>query len=114
MDMPGFSRSEQLRLAFLVRAHRRRFPLDVLATYPGEEAPVLVQMAILLRLAVVLRRNRSTEAPPLFQCDARGRELRLHFPSGFLREHPLTALDLSEEAASLKQAGYALAFTDDV
>ena len=114
MDMPGFSRSEQLRLAFLVRAHRRRFPLDVLATYPSEEAPVLVQMAILLRLAVVLRRNRSTEAPPLFQCDARGRELRLHFPSGFLREHPLTALDLSEEAASLKQAGYALAFTDDV
>lgn len=112
MDMPGFSRSEQQRLAFLVRAHRRKFPLDVLAAYPSDEVHALTQLAMLLRLAIVLRRNRSPEAPPLIQCDASGLQLRLYFPAGFLQEHPLTALDLSEEAASLKQAGYSLSFSE--
>ena len=112
MDMPGFSRSEQQRLAFLVRAHRRKFPLAVLAGYPNDELRALTQLAVLLRLAVVLRRNRSPEAPPLIHCDARDQQLRLSFPTGFLRDHPLTALDLSEEAAYLKQTGHQLTFAE--
>ncbi len=108
MDMPGFSRSEQQRLAFLVRAHRRKFPLEGLATFPPGQATELCKLAILLRIAVVLRRNRSREAPPLIQADVRGSTLRLVFPRGFLQSHPLTALDLREEATNLQSTPYSL------
>jgi exopolyphosphatase/guanosine-5'-triphosphate,3'-diphosphate pyrophosphatase len=113
MDMPGFSRSEQQRLAFLVRAHRRKFPLDLLAAFPPAQAAELCKLAVLLRVAIVLRRNRSREAPPLIQADARGNTLRLVFPRGFLSSHPLTALDLREEATYLQPTGYALQFGEE-
>lgn len=113
MDMPGFSRSEQQRLAFVVRAHRRKFPLDLLAAFPPAQAAELCKLAVLLRIAVVLRRNRSREAPPLIQADARGDTLRLVFPRGFLQSHPLTALDLKEEAAYLQPTAFALLFGEE-
>jgi exopolyphosphatase/guanosine-5'-triphosphate,3'-diphosphate pyrophosphatase len=64
-------------------------------------------------VAIVLRRNRSREAPPLIQADARGNALRLVFPRGFLSSHPLTALDLREEATYLQPTGYALQFGEE-
>lgn len=112
MDMPGFSRSEQQRLAFLVRAHRRKFPIEMLTGHTDEQRNILMRLAIILRLAVVLRRNRSPDAPPLIHMQAQAHSLRLLFPPGFLHDHPLTALDLREEAAFLKQTGYALSFAE--
>ena len=113
MDMPGFSRSEQQRLAFLVRAHRRKFPTEGLGAFPPGQAAELCKLAILLRIAVVLRRNRSREAPPLIQADVRGTTLRLVFPRGFLQTHPLTALDLREEATYLQSTPYSLIIGED-
>ena len=104
------SRSEQQRLSFLVRAHRRKFPVEALAAFPPADAASLCKLAILLRVAVVLRRNRSREAPPLIQGDVRDNRLRLEFPRGFLQAHPLTALDLREEAVYLQATQFRLAF----
>ena len=98
MDMPGFSRSEQRRLAALVRAHRRKFPLD-----DARQSPRLAALCVLLRLAVVLHRGRATAPLPPFsiQVDANRAEVRLVFPAKWLRDHPLTKLDLEQEAAWL-------------
>ena len=104
MDMPGFSRSDQAGLATLVRNHRRKL---VIESY-DEHNPTLLRLTILLRLAAVLHRNRSHAALPHVEASIQKDKLTLNFPSGWLDAHPLTVLDLENEAAFLAQAGIRL------
>ena len=95
MDLPGFSRSEQHSLAAIVRAHRRKFPVDDL-----RGTPELIALCVLLRLAVVLHRSRTEDPLPAFSVavSRRGEWIRLTFPGKWLANHPLTKLDLDQEA----------------
>lgn len=98
MDLPGFSRSEQHHLSIIVRGHRRKFPIDEF-----RHAPQMVALCVLLRLATVLHRARSDQVLPRFSVVAKGGlapggEIRLAFPRKWLSEHPLTKLDLEQEA----------------
>ena len=98
MDLPGFSRSEQHNLSMIVRGHRRKFPVD-----EYRHAPRLLALGVLLRLAVVLHRGRSDHVLPTFSVVAKGEpgpggEINLKFPRKWLSEHPLTQLDLEQEA----------------
>ena len=56
---------------------------------------------MLLRLAVVLRRSRSEEALPSFSIGVDDGEIKLVFPGQWLENHPLTQLDLEQEAEYL-------------
>jgi exopolyphosphatase/guanosine-5'-triphosphate,3'-diphosphate pyrophosphatase len=103
MDMPGFSRSDQQDLAVLVRAHRRKFPIDEV-----EFTDQIKRLAVLLRLSVVLHRSRTSHALPHVDLQVVGNEIRLIFPKGWLRSNPLTELDLAQEAQYLKAIGYEL------
>ena len=95
MDLPGFSRSEQRHLSAIVRAHRRKFPTD-----DPRQSPRLLAVCALLRIAVVLHRARTpTPLPPFsVRIDASRGEIKLVFPGNWLRDHPLTGLDLEQEA----------------
>ena len=104
MDLPGFSRSEQHDLAALVRTHRRKFPTAELAASPG-----LTALAVLLRLAVVLHRSRDATPLPAFSLKASRAEVALAFPAKWLAAHPLTNLDLQQEAAYLSMLPLELA-----
>jgi exopolyphosphatase/guanosine-5'-triphosphate,3'-diphosphate pyrophosphatase len=101
-DMPGFSRDGKALLAALVGAHRRKLGASIreeLDATRHERAPYLT---LLLRLAVLLHRARTAEdLPPMELCGA-GRVVRLHAPEAWLREHPLTGLDLTRERIYLK------------
>ncbi|MGE3775242.1 MAG: HD domain-containing protein [Gammaproteobacteria bacterium] len=108
LDMPGFARGDQDRLATLVRAHRRKIPLPEFAAFPQPDA--LLRLALLLRLAVVLHRARGAATPTEVQLKAEPRGLKLAFPKGWLDEHPLTSADLAQEADYVKSAGYRLKF----
>ena len=57
-------------------------------------------MCALLRIAVVLHRARTAAPLPSFsvRLDAGRREIKLVFPGNWLRDHPLTGLDLEQEA----------------
>ncbi|RME33566.1 MAG: exopolyphosphatase, partial [Gammaproteobacteria bacterium] len=46
MDLPGFSRNEQARLAALVRAHRRKFPKAPFRRFPRDEGRDLRRSAV--------------------------------------------------------------------
>ena len=101
MDLAGFSRSEQHNLAILVRGHRRKFPV-------GEyrHAPRMVALCVVLRLAVVLHRGRSDRVLPPVSITAKGEpgpggEVNLTLPQKWLAQHPLTKLDLEQEAGFL-------------
>ena len=108
LDMPGFARGDQDRLAMLVRAHRRKIPLAEFGT--GPQADELLKLALLLRLAVVLHRARGAAAPPEASLRVELKTLRLSFPPGWLDAHPLTSADLAQEADYMKAVGYKLRF----
>jgi exopolyphosphatase/guanosine-5'-triphosphate,3'-diphosphate pyrophosphatase len=97
MDMAGFSRWEQRQLAFLVRAHRRKFPAAE-ANFGTPERDRLVRLAVLLRIAVLLHRNRGARPLPHVGLSACDDKLTLSLPMAWLRRHPLTRLDLTQES----------------
>lgn len=109
LDMPGFARGEQRRLATLVRGHRRKLPLADFERLPSPYLPGLLRLAALLRVSVTWHRRRSGEVPP-FTASAEGNTLRLRFPNGWLDQHPLTRADLEQEAVYLKAGGIKLKF----
>ncbi|ADE15382.1 Guanosine-5'-triphosphate,3'-diphosphate diphosphatase [Nitrosococcus halophilus Nc 4] len=107
-DLPGFSQQEQQVLAFLVRGHRRKLPAAKLKRLPEDLRQPTLRLCLLLRLAVLLNRNRSSTALPhlIFKVDQN--TLKLKFPEGWLVQHPLTEADLVQEASYVKAAGYRL------
>lgn len=107
-DMPGFSRQEQQALAFLVLGHRRKLPITKLNLLPEDLRQSTLRLCLLLRLAVLLNRNRSPKALPRLILKVDQSALKVKFPSGWLARHPLTEADLAQEAMYVKAGGYHL------
>ena len=103
-DLPGFSRREQSLLAALVLGHRRKFPVAGFEPH-GKLAQ---RLCVLLRLAILLHRNRGPEEPPAIALRPDGASLELVFPEGWLAQHPMTEADLAREAGYLKSAKWKL------
>ena len=95
MDMPGFSRLDQIQVASLVRSHRRKFPVD---SEPLLAQKQILRLAALLRVAVILNRSRSKDPLPHIGAVARNSQLTLTIPKKWLAKHPLTSLNLKQEA----------------
>ena len=108
MDLPGFSRLDQSQLASLVRLHRRKFAAEEAAI--STEGRIL-SLAVLLRLAVVLHRSRSTVPLPHVAAEGRPGRIALTLPKDWLDKHPLTKLDLNEEAEYLLNSPVGLKVT---
>ncbi|MGH6636142.1 MAG: hypothetical protein ACRED0_08450 [Gammaproteobacteria bacterium] len=111
LDMPGFSKGEQQFLATLVRAHRRKFPLDEIKEIPKQSVEATRRLCIILRLSALLHRSQNPKPLPLITAKVDESKIGLVFPPGWLDEHPLTRADLDQEAAYLEAAGYALRFS---
>src|SRR5687767_4518050 len=107
-DMAGFPREEQKLLAIMVGSHRRKPAIeeaDDLTAPWDKRAPA---MTLLLRLAVLLHRGRSSVALPDIRLAPRADSLEVRFPAGWLDDHPLTVADLQIEMENLKTAGFRL------
>lgn len=110
-DLAGFSNHDQILLSTIVRFQRRKLsrthfeqlhkPWDTLAPY----------LTIVLRLAVLLRRNRYEFDLPDFKISLVKTKILLKFPAHWLGQSPLTHADLTQEADYLKYAGYKLEFS---
>ena len=107
-DLAGFTNTEQQLLAFLVRGHRRKFPKDEYRQLPKQEQHAYRHLCLLLRLAVILHRSRTSARLPALSLQAAEKSLELVFPRGWLRQHPLTHADLNNEAEYLKAIHYQL------
>ena len=112
-DLPGFSQQEQAVLAAIVQAHRRRFPEDLFDGLSGFWQARARQLALLLRLAVILHRSHSQVTVPVPRCCMKAKDIRLIFPAHWLEQHPLTRADLEEEARRLARRNIRLCFTED-
>ncbi len=109
-DLAGFSRQDQMLLATMVRLHRKKFSTSRFKELPSpwnHYAPIL---AIILRLAVVLHRNRHMLELPDFEIDIHKKNIRLTFPENWLKNSPLTRADLKQESDYLHSGGFKLSF----
>jgi exopolyphosphatase/guanosine-5'-triphosphate,3'-diphosphate pyrophosphatase len=107
-DMPGFAREEQLLLAQVVGAQRRKLMLAGLEDLIPPWDTLALRLIVLLRLAVLLHRGRSSAALPEIRLRPRPRGLEARFPARWLREHPLSVEDLQQEIGYLRAAGFRL------
>lgn len=106
-DLPGFSRPEQRALAFLVRAHRRKFPGKELEALPASVGPCYARLARLLRLAVILNHTRPEQPVCEFTLAADGDTLQLSLPDT-LTDNALLFNDLQQESNEQQAAGFTL------
>ncbi|MFO8045055.1 MAG: exopolyphosphatase [Halomonas sp.] len=105
-DMAGFSRPEQRLLAFLVRAHRRKFPTREWQALPASVQHSHARLARLLRLAMLLNHSRPEHPPGTPRLAANGETLQLWLVPG---EDPMLLLtDLEQECAYQQAAGFTL------
>ena len=109
-DLAGFSRQEQIKLAKLVRCHRRKFPLDEFESVPSSSKLSVIRLGILLRLSAVLHRSRSNDTLPDIDVLTEAHKINLRFPPEWLFNHPLTLADLKTEQNYLQAAGIKLTF----
>lgn len=109
-DLPGFPRAEQLLIAFLIAGQRRELTFRHMRQLPSAWRESAIRLALLLRLAVLLNRSRSTTELPPVKLKVSRNNLRLVFPAGWLEDNPLTAADLSRERSYVRKAGFKLRF----
>nr|WP_298059399.1 exopolyphosphatase [uncultured Halomonas sp.] len=102
-DLAGFSRPEQRLLAFLVRAHRRKFPLKEWQALPEAQQENALKLARLLRLAVLFNHSRPESAPALPEISADSDSLTITLPES--DEPTLLSTDLEQEQAFMEAAG---------
>ena len=98
-------------LAALIRGHRRKFPSTVFDSLPSDVITCTKQLCVLLRLSVLLHRAHSPVSKPLARLEAEENRLSLVFPETWLADHPLTQLELEQEANYLESAGFLLRFS---
>lgn len=109
-DLPGFPRSEQLLLAWLISSQRTGFDKARLGALPTSWQEHAVRMSVLLRLAVLLNRSRGTLDLSGIGAQVVGERVTLSFPEGWLGKNPLTVADLEREQQLIKSIGYQLEF----
>ncbi|PSJ18923.1 exopolyphosphatase [Nitrosomonas supralitoralis] len=110
-DMAGFSRQEQIKLAMLIRSHRRKFPLEEFESLTISMKTSVIRLCVLLRLAVVLHRSRSNNDLPEIHIKVNKNRITLDFPSDWLDQHPLTLADLNTEQGLLQNTDMKLVFS---
>lgn len=103
-DMPGFSRSDQVRLSRLVLGHRGKLERLQGATQETEEWMLI----FCLRMAALLHRSRTDDALSGIEAHYGNRGFQLIFDAGWLDEAPLTAAALAEEQQQWEALGIPL------
>ena len=109
-DMVGFARRDQALLACLIKGHRGKFPVKDFEKLPAKMVTPAKQLAVILRLAVLLHRTRNTEVLTNLNVNTKNMDIELAFPDRWLEEYPLTQADLEQEKKRLNLIGFGLNF----
>ncbi len=107
-DIPGFSQTEQRVLAALIQVQRGKPNKSNWEELPGNWPKSVRRVAMLLRLAVLLNRDRAEQALPKIALSAEKDRLEMKFPKDWLEEHPLTRADLEREQDYLEGLDFKL------
>lgn len=108
-DLPGFPRVEQQLLAFMLANQRKRPAAGRAGTVSRPVQEDVRLLTVLLRLAVLINRNRSDASPGAIAISREGRDVRLGFDAEWLAANPLTRADIDRERELIRSWGYSLA-----
>ncbi len=103
-DIPGFSKQEQNLLGFLVLSQRRKFPTQAYADLNVDQRAMVMPPSMLLRLALLLCRNRHDPDLGDIRLSWAENALELGFSRGWLEANPLCLADLKQEQKYLARA----------
>lgn len=106
--MPGFSRSTQESLAFLLLWQRGK---PLIAAWERQSIKKQ-RTAVLLRLAVRMSRGRSSRPIDFRGAEVDGPNMFLVFEPGWMERHPMTRADLEKEVRQLQNVGYRLSISE--
>ena len=109
-DLPGFPRNEQSILAFMILNQRGQLDQDIDKRLQSKWRRSGLRLTILLRLAVLLNRSRSSQELPGIKFEVDSNELRLRFAGTWLEQNPLSVADLAHEQKRLSDADIELKF----
>lgn len=109
-DFSGFSRQDQVLLATIVGTHKKKFSRSRFKKLPEPWDKDASYLTIILRIAILLHRNRHTIEAPEFTISIQKKTIELNFINNWLNTVPLTQADLEIEADYLDAAGYDLKF----
>ncbi len=109
-DMPGFASSEQQILACLVGCHRRKIRSESFDILQGDDGELVKYLLVLLRLAILLNRDRMDSDFPVTAISAKKSEIEIKFDQGWIDQSPLTQIDLEQESDYLKAIDIKLSF----
>jgi len=107
-DMPGFPRNEQRILAFMIRNQRGSLDLDYCSEMSIGSQQKALRLTVILRLAVLLNRSRSTQELPVVGLEVSENHVNLHLPASWLAINPLSVADLARESRYLADVGIEL------
>lgn len=107
-DMPGFTTTEQLFLAALVRYHRREILGDFTEALPERVHRALQQTLQCLRLACIFCRSRDSQSIPQLEVRFGKQGFTLLLTQEWMQTHPLTLHDLQTEILEAKPIGMGL------
>lgn len=107
-DLPGFSQEEQEQLAVLALGHRGKLNDVLFRDIAESDKPRLHRLLTIMRLATSFKHVEKLEQLPEFNIEANDSTLKLEFPSGWLKQHPLTAKELAAEELMLARVDIAL------
>ncbi len=102
------ARDEQALVAALVRGHRRKFDDSFFESLPLDLRITAMRLCAVLRLAVLLNRNRDPDIISLPHLSASENKLTLTFSEEWLATHPLARADLEREQRLIKPSGLKL------
>ena len=109
-EMPGFSRAQQNTLAAILRSYRRCPRPKNFRRLTTEDKPFAIGLAVILRLATLLNRERLDKKLPHLVLEGPINNFMLRFPENWLANHPLTQADLEQEANYLSHLNIRLQF----
>ncbi len=101
-DLMGFSWNEQHLLACLVGSHRRKINMESVALLPVRWQEQAMYMIVLLRIAILINRDRVPKQLPDIKIEDNDGTLIIKFEEKWLEEHPLTGAELEQERSYLK------------
>lgn len=110
-DLAGFAQEEQQRLATLVMAQRKPFPDAAFKCLPKRWRRATRRLSVILRLSILMNRARVGNGRLPVSFAAKGKELTMSFPPGWLEKHPLCEADLEKERQTLARSGFRMNYT---
>lgn len=110
IELPGFGQEQQNLLATLARFHRKKIKLVEIPEFTILAQEQVYRLISLLRLSVLLNIKRQDDILPEISLKAKGSELSIQFPKGWLEQKPVFSADIEGESDYIQELGLSLSY----